>query len=75
MKKTVTVLAILAAVAVIAYSQRATIAARLMERGLESRMGADTVAELEDGLVPVSVTCCTTTSSRRWLFRGRRPCT
>jgi ribonuclease Z len=50
MKKTVTVLAILAAVAVIAYSQRATIAARLMEKGLESRMGADIVAELEDGL-------------------------
>jgi ribonuclease Z len=50
MKKTVTVLAILAAVAVIAYSQRATIASRLMEKGLESRMGADIVAELEDGL-------------------------
>ena len=50
MKKTVTVLAILAAVVVIAYSQRASIAARLMEKGLEARMGADTVAELEDGL-------------------------
>ena len=50
MKKTITVLAIVAAVAVIAYSQRATIATRLMERGLESRMGADRVAELEDGL-------------------------
>jgi ribonuclease Z len=50
MKKAFTALAILVAVVVIAYSQRATIAARLMERGLESRMGADTVAELEDGL-------------------------
>lgn len=50
MKKTITTLALLAAVAVIAYNQRATIAGRLMERGLESRMGADTVAELEDGL-------------------------
>lgn len=50
MKKTVTVLAILAAVAGIAYSQRASIASRLMEKGLESRMGADIVAELEDGL-------------------------
>lgn len=50
MKKTVVTLTILAAVTVIAYSQRATIASRLMEKGLESRMGADTVAELEDGL-------------------------
>jgi len=50
MKKTVVVLAILAAVAVIAYSQRATIATQLMKKGLESRMGADIVAELEDGL-------------------------
>ncbi len=50
MKKTVTGLAILTAVAVIAYSQRATIATRLMERGLESRMGSNIVTELEDGL-------------------------
>ncbi|RKZ11831.1 MBL fold metallo-hydrolase [bacterium] len=50
MKKAVTVLATLAAVIVIAYSQRATIAARLMEKGLEARMGADVVTELEDGL-------------------------
>jgi len=50
MKKTITVLAILAAVTVIAYSQRATIAGRLMEKGIESRLGADIVAELEDGL-------------------------
>jgi ribonuclease Z len=50
MKKAVTVLAILVAVAVIAYNQRATIASRLLEKGLESRMGADIVAELEDGL-------------------------
>jgi ribonuclease Z len=50
MKKTVTVLAIVAAVALIAYSQRASIASRLMEKGLESMMGADIVMELEDGL-------------------------
>ncbi len=50
MKKAITVVAILIAVAVIAYSQRASIAARLMEKGLESRMGADVVTEMEDGL-------------------------
>ncbi len=50
MKKTVTVLAILAAVIVVAYSQRATIAARLMEKGLESRMGANVVSDMQDGL-------------------------
>ncbi|TDG13369.1 MBL fold metallo-hydrolase [Seongchinamella unica] len=50
MKKTLIALALLAAVAAIAYSQRATIATRLMAKGLESRMGADIVAELEDGL-------------------------
>ena len=50
MKKTIIALALLAAVAVTAYSQRATIAARLMEKGLESLLGADIVAGLEDGL-------------------------
>ncbi|MCB1708405.1 MAG: MBL fold metallo-hydrolase [Halioglobus sp.] len=50
MKKTVTVLTILAVVAVIAYGQRATIAALLMEKGIESRISADIVTELEDGL-------------------------
>jgi ribonuclease Z len=50
MKKTLTVLVILVAVALVTYSQRATIAARLMEKGLESRMGADLVADMEDGL-------------------------
>ena len=50
MKKTLTVVGILAVVAVIAYSQRAGIVARLMERGLESRLLADRVATLEDGL-------------------------
>jgi ribonuclease Z len=50
MKKLFTVAGVLALVIIIAYSQRASIAARLMEKGLESRMGVDTVAELEDGL-------------------------
>lgn len=50
MKKLVTIGAIALAIAVLAYSQRANIASRLMAKGLESRMGADAVAELEDGL-------------------------
>jgi ribonuclease Z len=50
MKKLLTIGAITLVVAVLVYSQRANIAGRLMEKGLESRMGADTVAELEDGL-------------------------
>lgn len=50
MKKLATLLGILAVIIVIAYSQRATIAARLMERGMEARMGANVLEELEDGL-------------------------
>jgi ribonuclease Z len=50
MKKAVSILAIIAVVALIAYSQRATIAARLMEKGLETRMGANIVNDMEDGL-------------------------
>jgi ribonuclease Z len=50
MKKTLTVVGILAVVAVIAYSQRATIAARIMEKGLEVRLFANAVDDLPDGL-------------------------
>jgi ribonuclease Z len=50
MKKLLTVVAVLAVVIVVAYSQRASIAARLMAKGLEARMGADAVAKMEDGL-------------------------
>jgi ribonuclease Z len=50
MKKALTAAGILALLMVVAYNQRATIAGRLMERGLEARMGVDTVATLEDGL-------------------------
>jgi ribonuclease Z len=50
MKKMLTILIALAAIIVIAYSQRATIAQRLMDRGLESRMGMDVITGLEDGL-------------------------
>jgi len=50
MKKQLTVVVILAIAGVTAWSQRAIIAERLMEKGIESRMGADIVTELEDGL-------------------------
>ncbi len=50
MKKLLTAAGIVAIVFVIAYSQRTTLLTRLMERGMEVNMGADTVAELEDGL-------------------------
>jgi ribonuclease Z len=50
MKKALTAAGILLLVMVAAYHQRATIAGRLMEKGLEARMGIDTVATLEDGL-------------------------
>lgn len=50
MKKLAITAAVLAVVIIAAYGQRGSIAARLMERGLESRMGANVVAELEDGL-------------------------
>ncbi|MFK7732614.1 MAG: MBL fold metallo-hydrolase [Pseudomonadales bacterium] len=50
MKKLLIPVAVVAALLILAYSQQASIAARLMERGLEARMGADLIAELEDGL-------------------------
>lgn len=50
MKKFVIVLMAIVFLAAIAYSQRATIAERVLARGLEARIGADAMAELEDGL-------------------------
>lgn len=50
MKKWLTIVGVLAVVTLLAYSQRAAIVLRLMEKGLEARMGANVVAELEDGL-------------------------
>jgi ribonuclease Z len=50
MKKLLVVLFVIAAVGLLAYSQRATIAARVMEKGLETRMGANVVNDMEDGL-------------------------
>jgi ribonuclease Z len=49
-KKLLTTLVVIAVAGLLIYSQRATIATRLMEKGLESRMGADVVDTLEDGL-------------------------
>ena len=50
MKKTLIAVGIIAVVALLAYSQRATIATRLLTAGLDSRMGADITDTFEDGL-------------------------
>ena len=50
MKKSTTLLAVIALIAVLVYSQRATIATRIFAKGLETRMAADAMSELEDGL-------------------------
>ena len=50
MKRVLITVGIILVIGLLVYSQRASIAARLMERGLESRMLADRVATLEDGL-------------------------
>jgi ribonuclease Z len=50
MKKFLITILVIAGIGLIAYTQRANIAARIMERGLELRLFADRVDELEDGL-------------------------
>ena len=50
MKKFLVTILVIAVVGLVAYSQRANIAARLMERGLETRLLANIVDEFEDGL-------------------------
>ncbi len=50
MKKSYIALAVIVVIALIGYSQRTSIVARVMERGLEARFGTDRVAQLEDGL-------------------------
>ncbi len=50
MKKLLTLLGITLVVCALVYSQRATIAERLLERGLEANLGADKIDTLEDGL-------------------------
>ncbi len=50
MRKSVIVLAAVVVIGAIAYSQRANIAMRIMERGAEVAMTSDATADLEDGL-------------------------
>ncbi|MEH6585880.1 MAG: MBL fold metallo-hydrolase [Halioglobus sp.] len=50
MKKPLIVLGTIVALLAIAYSQRALIAERVMEKALPTRMGADTLDQLQDGL-------------------------
>lgn len=50
MKKLLVATSILIVVGIVAYSQRATLLTSILERGLASRLLANEVAELEDGL-------------------------
>ena len=50
MKKPLIVVAIAALLGVVVYSQRATIAERIMEKGLEVRLGSNIIDGFEDGL-------------------------
>jgi ribonuclease Z len=50
MKKSIIVLGVIALLGVIIYSQRASIAERVMSRGLETRIGANIIDTFEDGL-------------------------
>ncbi|MEM1112843.1 MAG: MBL fold metallo-hydrolase [Pseudomonadota bacterium] len=50
MKKLLAVIGVVGALVTLAYTQRAFIAERVMERGLQARLGADRVDTLEDGL-------------------------
>ena len=50
MKKFLVAILVIVVLGLVAYSQRASIAARLMERGLETRLLANIVDEFEDGL-------------------------
>jgi ribonuclease Z len=50
MKKTLIVLVVVAIIGVVVYTQRATIAMRILGRGVEAAMTTDATASLEDGL-------------------------
>ena len=50
MKKSTILLAALVALAVVVYSQRAALLERLMSRGMETRMSANVIGDLQDGL-------------------------
>jgi ribonuclease Z len=48
--KKIVIIAVLAAVGLLVYSQRATLVERIFERGMASRLGADITADFPDGL-------------------------
>ncbi|MDP4917222.1 MAG: MBL fold metallo-hydrolase, partial [Haliea sp.] len=50
MKRALIIVGTLAVIISITYNQRESIVTRIMERGLESRMGAGHIATLKDGL-------------------------
>lgn len=50
MKKPLIVLGALALIGILVFSQRAIIVERIMAKGLETRMAADAIADLDDGL-------------------------
>jgi ribonuclease Z len=50
MKKSITILAVIAILGALVYSQRTTIVKRMMVKGLESRMDSDIINNFEDGL-------------------------
>lgn len=50
MKKSLILLGIVTIIGAVVYTQRTSIAARVMEKGLESRLAADATTDLEDGL-------------------------
>ena len=50
MKKLLAVVGVVGALVTLIYTQRAFLVERVMERGLEMRMGADRVDTLDDGL-------------------------
>lgn len=50
MKKTLTVIGVLVVIGLVIYTQRTTLVTRVLERGLEARLGADRINDFEDGL-------------------------
>ena len=50
MKKSLIVLALIGLVGVVVYNQRAAIAERIFEKGLQARLGSDVITGFEDGL-------------------------
>lgn len=50
MKKSIIVIAVAAVAIALIYTQRATVASRIIERGMEARLGANIIDTMEDGL-------------------------